>query len=151
MSLSFLVQLNYGSAGNEVLDCDLARYLGVLLRVAACSGVSISERNTVASAALILADEEVRQAAFAYAVPDSVSWSELLEPLRAPKVAACLYRDACQVAWADGQLDSDERSLLAQLSSVLQLDADFVAQLQSTVEVQERARRQLVSLIEAVV
>ena len=149
MPLRFLVQLNYGEGGQAVLECDLARYLGVLLRVAACAGVSVSERNTVASAAYILADKDVRQAAFTFSAMESPDWDDLLLPLSYPPVAASLFRDACQVAWADGQLDEEERALLERIARTLGLQADLTEPLLAAVEVQERARQQLVSLISA--
>lgn len=146
MSISFQVQQDYGMAAEAVLNCDLPRYLAVLLRVANIHEVSVSERNTAAATAYSLAEESVRQQAFDHCQEEQPDWLELLTPLRLPQVAACLFRDACQVAWADGEIDPVEQDVLLQLAHDLQLPEWQRDQLLSAVEEQERARLRILTL-----
>jgi hypothetical protein len=138
--------LDYGKAGNAVLNCDLPRYLAVLLRVAGIHAVSVAERNVAAATAYTLADEAVRQEAFAYSDGVPAEWSELLAPLHDPQVAACLFRDCCQVAWADGELDPVEQEVLTQIASELQLSDPLRDQILAAVEEQELARLRILAL-----
>ena len=146
MTLQFQVQLDYGVAGDAVLQCDLPRYLAVLLRVAGIHEVSVAERNAAAATAYTLADESVRQAAFAYSDGVPAEWGELLAPLRHPQVAACLFRDCCQVAWADGDLDPIEQDVLLQIAHDLQIPDFLRDQVLVAVEEQELARLRILSL-----
>lgn len=147
MSLIFLVQANYGAAGSEVLDCELPRYLAALLRVANVHDVSVAERNVAAATAYVLADEEVRQEAFRYSFEAPPSWDELLQPLRSPKVAVSLFRDACQVAWSDGELDADEEGVLSEVARALHLEDSRRDAVLHWVKTQELARLELLQLL----
>ncbi len=146
MSISFQVQQDYGVAAEAVLDCDLPRYLAVLLRVAGIHEVSVSERNAAAATAYALAEEAVRQEAFRFCDEEPPHWPTLLAPLRAPQVAACLFRDACQVAWADGEIDPIELEVLMQIANELQLPEWQRDRLLDGVAEQERARLQILTL-----
>ena len=147
MPQQFQVQQHYGAAGQAVLQCDLPRYLAVLLRVAGVHEVSVAERNAAAATAYLLADDITRQAAFDYTDGVPAEWSELLAPLRQPsQVAICLFRDCCQVAWSDGDLDSDEREVLIQVACELHLADSVRDQILGAVEEQERARLRVLSL-----
>ncbi|MBX3167210.1 MAG: hypothetical protein KF760_07350 [Candidatus Eremiobacteraeota bacterium] len=146
MSLSFQVQQDYGVAAEAVLNCDLPRYLAVLLRVAGIHEVSVSERNAAAATAYALAEEAVRQQAFAHCDAEAPDWPGLLVPLRAPQVAACLFRDACKVSWADGEIDPIELEVLMQIAAELQLPDWQRDRLLEGVAEQERARLRILSL-----
>jgi len=145
VTLEFQVQQDYGVAGEAVLNCDLPRYLGVLLRLASIHEVSVPERNAAAATAYVLADESTRQEAFRYSSQD-MSWFDLLKPLRHPQVAACLFRDCCQVAWADGDLDPVEQDVLLQIAHDLHLPDYVRDQVMIGVEEQERARLRILGL-----
>lgn len=147
MSISFQVQQDYGVAAEAVLGCDLPRYLAVLLRVAGIHEVSVSERNAAAATAYALAEETVRQEAFRYCDDEAPRWDLLLEPLRAPQVAASLFRDACKVGWADGEIDPLEQDVLLQIASELQLPDWQRDQLLDAVAEQERARLKVLTLL----
>lgn len=147
MTLQFQVQLDYGVAGEAVLNCDLPRYLGVLLQVAGIHEVSVAERNAAAATAYTLADDRVRQEAFRYTEGPPPQWGELLAPLRHPQVAACLFRDCCQVAWADGEMDAKEKEVLMQIANHLHLPLFLRDQVLSAVEEQERARLRILALL----
>lgn len=147
MSISFQVQLDYGVAAEAVLECDLPRYLAVLLRVAGIHEVSVSERNAAAATAYALAEETVRQQAFRYCDDEPPQWDVLLAPLRSPQVAACLFRDACKVGWADGEIDPIEQEVLLQIARELQLPEWQRDQLLDAVAEQERARLKVLTLL----
>lgn len=146
MSISFQVQQDYGVAAEAVLDCDLPRYLAVLLRVAGIHEVSVSERNAAAATAYALAEEAVRQEAFRFCYEETPHWPSLLAPLCTPQVAACLFRDACKVAWADGEIDPVELDVLMQISAELQLPDWQRDRLLDGVAEQERARLRILTL-----
>lgn len=147
MTLQFQVQLDYGVAGDAVLNCDLPRYLGILLHVAGIHEVSVAERNAAAATAYTLAEESVRQEAFRYTDEGPPQWSDLLAPLRHPQVAACLFRDCCQVAWADGDMDTKEKEVLMQIANHLHLPLFLRDQVITAVEEQERARLRILALL----
>lgn len=146
MSISFQVQQDYGVAAEAVLECDLPRYLAVLLRVAGIHEVSVSERNAAAATAYALAEESVRQQAFGHCDEEPPHWPGLLAPLRAPQVAACLFRDACKVGWADGEIDPLELEVLMQIAAELQLPEWQRDRLLDGVAEQERARLRILAL-----
>ena len=147
MSISFQVQQDYGVAAEAVLECDLPRYLAVLLRVAGIHEVSVSERNAAAATAFALAEEAARQQAFAHIDDEPPKWDVLLSPLRAPQVAASLFRDACKVGWADGEIDPIEQEVLMQIARELQLPEWQRDQLLCAVAEQERARLKVLTLL----
>lgn len=144
MPHAFLTQLHYGAAASAVSDCDLPRYLGALLRMAAVHEVSVAERNVAASVAFVLADELTRRLAFAFG---DTPLEELLEPLRQPLVSLSLMRDACQVAWADGQLDDQERDLLARMAELLGVSPQQTARLQELVSQQYALHQQTLACL----
>jgi len=147
MPISFQVQQDYGVAAEAVLNCELPRYLAVLLRVASIHEVSVSERNAAAATAYALAEESVRLEAFRFCDTGAPpQWEELLTPLRSPQVAACLFRDACKVAWSDGEIDPIEQDVLLQIAHDLQLPEWQRDQLLIAVEEQERARLRILTL-----
>jgi hypothetical protein len=146
MLISFQVQLDYGVAAEAVLGCDLPRYLAVLLRVAGIHEVSVSERNAAAATAYALASEAARQEAFRYCDGETPNWEDLLAPLRAPQVAASLFRDACKVGWADGEIDPIEREVLMDIAARLQLPDWQRDALVSAVSEQETARLKVLAL-----
>lgn len=146
MSISFQVQQDYGVAAEAVLECDLPRYLAVLLRVAGIHEVSVSERNAAAATAYALAEEEVRQEAFRHCDEEAPDWPALLAPLRAPQVAACLFRDACKVGWADGEIDPIELEVLVRIAAELRLPDWQRDRLLDGVAEQERARLKILTL-----
>lgn len=147
MPFQFLIQSNYGEAAEAVLNSELARYLAALLRVANVHEVSVSERNVAAATAYILADEQVRQEAFRYSAELPPTWEELLGPLRLPGVAAALFRDACQVAWSDGELDEEEREVLQQVGAALGLEPEVQSRILEGVQALEMARRQILEIL----
>ncbi|MBS2033441.1 TerB family tellurite resistance protein [bacterium] len=146
MQISFQVQQDYGVAAEAVLSCDLAHYLAVLLRVAGIHEVSVSERNAAAATAYALASEAARQDAFRYCDAEPPDWSELLTNLRAPQVAACLFRDCCKVGWADGEIDPIEHEMLMEIARHLQLPDWLRDSLMNAVSEQETARLKVLSL-----
>lgn len=125
MGRPLMVQLQYGDAAPAVQSCDLARYLGALLRLASLREVSVQERNVAASAAYLLAEESVRQEAFAWSDAQARTWAELLVPLREPAVARSLLRDASLVAWSDGEMDEVEAAQLVEMARELQIDDEL--------------------------
>lgn len=149
MPFQFMVQLHYGEAASAVLTCDLARYLGALLRVAGIHGVSVAERNVAAAAAYVLAEESVRQDAFNWADPDSTTWAELLGPLSTPPVSLCLFRDACGVAWADGGLDELEAAQLEEMARELQIPDETRQRILDLVEAEQNAHGELLRVLQA--
>lgn len=146
MSISFQVQQDYGVAADAVLGCDLPRYLAVLLRVAGIHEVSVSERNAAAATAFALAEESIRQEAFRYCDGEPPRWAELLAPLKSPQVAASLFRDACKVGWADGEIDPIELDVLMQIAAELSLPDWQRDQLLGAVAEQELARLKILTL-----
>lgn len=146
MQISFQVQQDYGVAAEAVLGCDLPLYLAVLLRVAGIHEVSVSERNAAAATAFALASEPARLEAFRYCGSETPDWAGLLSNLRAPQVAACLFRDCCKVAWADGELDPIEHQVLLEIAGHLQLQDWQREALMGAVSEQETARLKILSL-----
>lgn len=146
MTISFQVQQDYGVAAEAVLSCDLPRYLAVLLRVAGIHEVSVSERNAAAATAFALAEDAVRQEAFRHCDQESLEWAQLLAPLRTPQVAACLFRDACKVGWADGEIDPIELEVLMAVAAELGLPEWQRDQLLGAVAEQELARLKTLTL-----
>lgn len=146
MTDEFALQRYYGPAATVVQGCELARYLAVLLRLAKSRGISVPERNAAASIAFVLADEATRQEAFRFDEELPPTWAQLLAPLQQPPVSLCLYRDACVVAWADGQLDPDEQEILEQIARGLHLGPGESGRIQALVRQQEEARLQFLAM-----
>lgn len=147
MGRLLMVQLQYGKAADAVQSCDLARYLGALLRLAGVRGVSVHERNAAASAAYTLAEESVRQEAFEWSDPQARTWAELLGPLREPSVARSLLRDACQVAWSDGEMDPLETAQLLEMARELHIDDELRTRIFDLVGTQQVAHQQLLEVL----
>lgn len=142
----FALQRYYGAASEAVRNCDLPRYLAVLLRLAKSREISVPERNAAGFTALLLADESTRQQAFEFDQQLPPTWAQLLAPFQ-PPVSLSLYRDACVVAWADGVLDPEEQEILGQIARGLNLDSSLAERILSGVRQQEEARLSFLQLL----
>ena len=132
----------------QLRQIPLAPYLAVLMRIARVNEISVAERDVAVPLAralgaseattieaLQLADDDARPlASLAASVPRTLS--------------ACLYRDACRMAWADGSVDTPENALLSQLAAVLELDDERSLQIRDLVGQIARAQRGLLRLLE---
>ena len=143
----FALQRYYGEATEAVRNCDLGRYLAVLLRLAKSRGISVPERNAAGFTALLLADEATRQEAFQFDEQLPPTWAQLLAPFQQPPVSLCLFRDACVVAWADGLLDPEEQEILGQIARGLKLDSQDASRILGWVRQQEEARLGFLQLL----
>jgi tellurite resistance protein len=147
MGRPLMVQMQYGEAAGALQSCDLARYLGALLRLAALREVSVPERNVAASVAYLLAEESVRQEAFEWSDAQARTWAELLVPLREPAVARSLLRDACQVAWSDGEMDDVEAAQLLEMARELQVDDELRDRIFELTREQSGAHAELLGIL----
>lgn len=147
MADEYLIQQNYGEAGQAVLACDLSLYLAVLLEVARVQEISFRERNVIASTAYTLADEATRARALERSERTPEDWESWLEPIREAGVARCLFRDACLVAWADGPPEPEEQVALARLGLALTLADEVQTAIREAVSTQEQARLRVLELL----
>jgi len=126
---------------------ELAPYLAVLMRVARVNEISVAERNVAVPLALALgATEEVTIEAMQLADDSSIPHASLTERIPSD-LAACLYRDACRIAWADGSVDTPENALLGKMADLLGLDNERSLLIRDLVGQIARAERSLGDLL----
>lgn len=132
---AYVIDREYGRSFIEKLRGeDVARYLGILMRVARIGEVSVEERNlAVPIAGYLEATQGEQMAALGYADNPDLSLRELVAALGEPVARLCLYRDACRMALADGEVDLEENRFLDELSRALELDGQTRAHIEELV------------------
>lgn len=118
------MERDYGVEALEIISQeDLARYLGVLMRVARIGEVSLHERDlAIPIARLLGASEEQTRRAIVLADDEKLGLDEFAAAIHHPVSRLCLFRDACRMACADGVVGMEESQILRCLAEALGMD-----------------------------
>lgn len=124
-------------------------FLAVLLRVARADEVSLAERDRMLPVLeWIAAGEPELTHAMQRADDPTIRLAELVRPFDTKPERYLLFRECCSVAWVDGYVSDDEKSVLDRLAVLLELEDSARCAMDSPLACSPEGERRFLELLE---